>query len=64
MLVQFKGNNGGPGDIYIYYDVPNKIWRQFVAAPSKGAYFWRYIRNTFTYAKLTGDKRTKLKNGV
>ena len=64
MLVQFKGNNGGPGDIYIYYDVPNKVWRQFVSAPSKGAYFWRYIRNTFTYAKLTGDKRTKLKNGV
>ena len=64
MLVQFKGNNGGPGDIYIYYDVPNKIWRQFVAAPSKGHYFWQYIRNTFTYAKLTGDKRTKLKHGV
>lgn len=64
MLVQFKGRNGGPGDIYIYYDIPTKIWRQFVAAPSKGAFFWRHIRNTARYSKLTGDKRTKLKNGI
>lgn len=64
MLVQFKGTNGGPGDIYIYYDVPTKIWRGFVAAPSKGHYFWQYIRNVYTYAKLTGDKKTKLKHGI
>lgn len=64
MLMQFKGTNGGPGDIYIYYDVPTKIWRRLVASPSKGHAFWKLIRNNYTYAKLTGDKRTKLPNGI
>lgn len=64
MLMQFKKKDGGPGDIYIYYNVPNKIWQRFVAAPSKGHYFWQNVRNIFTYAKLTGDKRTKLANGI
>jgi hypothetical protein len=62
--MQFKAKNGGPGDIYIYYDVPTKIWQRFVAAPSKGHFMWEYIRNVFTYAKLTGDKRTHLPNGI
>ena len=64
MLIQFKGANGGPDDIYIYYDIPTKIWQKFVSAPSKGAFFWRYIRNVAKYAKLTGDKRTHLPNGI
>lgn len=64
MLIQFKGVNGGPDDIYIYYDVPAKIWQKLVASPSKGHAFWQYIRNVFKYAKLTGDKRTKLPNGI
>lgn len=64
MLMQFKAKNGGPGDIYIYYDVPSKIWQRLVAAPSKGHAFWELIRNVFTYAKLTGDKRTHLPNGI
>jgi hypothetical protein len=64
MLMQFKRKDGGPGDIYIYYNVPNKLWQRFVAAPSKGHYFWQFVRNVFTYAKLTGDKRTHLPNGI
>ena len=64
LLMQFKGANGGPADIYIYYDIPSKIWRRFVAAPSKGHFFWENIRNIYKYAKLTGDKRTKLPNGL
>lgn len=64
MLMQFKGKNGGPGDIYIYYDVPTRIWRRLVVAPSKGHSFWELIRHNYTYAKLTGDKRTKLPNGI
>lgn len=64
MLMQFKQKDGGPGDIYIYYDVPSKIWQRLVAAPSKGHAFWELIRNVFTYAKLTGDKRTHLPNGI
>lgn len=64
MVIQFKGPNGGPQDAYVYYDVPNKLWQKFVAAPSKGHFFWQHIRNIFKYGKLTGDKRTKLPNGV
>lgn len=64
MLMQFKAKNGGPGDIYIYYNVPNKVWQRLVGSPSKGATFWRLVRNVYTYAKLTGDKRTKLANGI
>ena len=64
MLMQFKKKEGGPGDIYIYYNVPSRIWQRFVAAPSKGHFMWQFIRNVFTYAKLTGDKRTHLPNGI
>ena len=64
VLVQFKGKNGGPDDIYIYYDVPVMVYRRWHSAPSKGHYFWQYIRNVYKYAKLTGDKKTKLKNGI
>lgn len=64
MLMQFKKKDGGPGDIYIYYNVPSKLWQRFVASPSKGHFMWQFIRNVFTYAKLTGDKRTHLPNGI
>lgn len=64
VYVQFKNKLGGAGDIYVYYDVPAKVYRRWISAPSKGHYFWQYIRNNYMYAKLTGDKRTKLKNGI
>ncbi len=64
MVIQFKGRNGGPGDIYLYFDVPIKLWRRFITYPSKGSFFWHYIRNVFPYRKLTGDRRTHLKNGI
>ena len=66
MLVQFKGRKGGPGDIYIYYNVPNKIWQKFYVTPSKGRFFWRHIRNNqkIRYAKLTGDRKTHLPHGI
>lgn len=64
MLIQFKGRQGGPGDIYQYFDVPINLWRRFISANSKGHFFWVYIRNNFPYRKLTGDKRGKLPNAV
>lgn len=64
VYVQFKGKNGGPDDIYVYFDVPVVMFRRWHSSPSKGRYFWRYIRNNFRYAKLTGDRRTKLPGGV
>ena len=64
LLVQFKNKSGGAGDLYIYYDVPTMVYRRLQSAPSKGHYFWVYIRNNFKYSKLTGDKRGKLANAV
>lgn len=64
VVVQFKGKNGQPDDIYMYFDVPIIVFRRWVSAPSKSRYFWRYIRNNYKYRKLTGDKRTKLPNGI
>ena len=64
VLAQFKGKNGGPGDIYIYYNVPVTLYRRWIGAPSKGHFFWQYIRNNFQYSKLTGDQKGKLKNAV
>ena len=64
VYVQFKGDRGGPGDIYVYFDVPVIIYRRWLSAPSVGHYFWQYIRGKYTFAKLTGDKRTKQKGGV
>lgn len=64
VFAQFKNSDGSPGDIYIYYDVPVKVYRRWVVAPSKGHFFHKYIRNNFKYSKLTGDKRGKLPNAI
>ena len=64
LYVQFKGKYGGPGDIYCYYDVPVMLYRKWLSAPSKGHFFWMYIRNNFKYSKLTGNKRGVYPNAV
>lgn len=64
IYVQFKDDHGGPGDLYVYYDVPVKVYQKWMSAPSKGHYFWMNIRNRYQYSKLTGDKRGKLDNAV
>ena len=64
VIVQFKGRNGGPDDVYQYFDVPVKLYRKWIGALSKGHFFWQYIRDNFKYRKLTGDKRGKLPNAV
>ena len=64
MIVQFKAKEGGPGDIYIYYDVPFTLFRRWQATQSKGHFFWKHIRNYFKYSKLTGDKIGKLPNAI
>lgn len=64
VVVQFKNESGGPGDVYQYFDVPVRVYRRWAGAPSKGHYFWQNIRNNFKYRKLTGDKRGKLANAV
>lgn len=64
LYIQFKSDKGGPGDIYRYYEVPLRMYRKFISAPSKGHSVWKLFRNNYLYSKLTGDKRGKLKNAV
>lgn len=64
LIVQFKARDGGPGDVYQYYDVPFTLFRRWQATTSKGHFFWKYIRNYYKYSKLTGDKRGKLANAI
>ena len=64
VYVQFKGKNGGPGDVYRYYDVDINTWRKIISAPSKGHAIWQFLRNNFLYSKLTGDKRGRLPNAI
>lgn len=64
LYVQFKNRNGGPGDVYQYFDFPLKIWKRFAGTSSKGHFFWKYIRNNYRYRKLTGDRRGKLPNAI
>lgn len=64
VYIQFKGKKGGPGDIYVYYEVPLSLWRKFISYPSKGAFVWKYLRHKFYYSKLTGDKRGVLPNAI
>lgn len=64
VIVQFKGKDGGPDDIYMYFDVPVSVYRRWHSSPSKGHYFWANIRNNYKYRKLTGDRKTKMKGGI
>lgn len=64
VYIQFKGKDGGPDDIYTYFDVPIVVYRKMLNANSKGHFFWQYIRGKYAYAKLTGDKKTKMTGGV
>ena len=40
------------GDRYRYFEFPPELFKDFLAAESKGAYFARKIRNHFDYEQL------------
>jgi len=44
LVVRFRN-----GTVYRYFTVPRTILEEFLAAPSKGAYFTHRIRNAFPY---------------
>ena len=41
-----------PRWIYIYYNVPSRIWVEFVKSASKGQYFSDIIRNSYRYSRI------------
>lgn len=64
VIAQFKNKYGGPGDIYAYWNVPVIVYRKWITSPSKGHYFWQYLRNNYNYSKLTGSKKGVLPNAI
>ena len=50
--LEFRG-----GAIYQYWGVPEATYQGLLLSQSKGAYFNRYIRNRFAYAKICGEER-------
>lgn len=42
-------NNGG---IYLYEDVPHHVYDDFITAKSRGSYFSKYIRNSYSYERV------------
>lgn len=40
------------GAVYRYFTVPRSILEAFLAAPSKGTYFNRHIRDAFPYQRV------------
>jgi hypothetical protein len=48
ITVTFKG-----GVIYLYYDVPEKVYRALITAESKGIYFSEHIRDQYACEQIT-----------
>jgi hypothetical protein len=40
------------GAVYDYKDVPEKVYRQMKAAPSRGTFLNRKIKGVFSYEKI------------
>lgn len=47
LYIRFKG-----GAEYEYRDVPEFVYEGLLEAESKGKYFWRYIRNIYSYGRI------------
>ena len=40
------------GSVYQYFDVPETVYQEFLAADSHGRYLNRNIRNSYRYAQI------------
>jgi hypothetical protein len=40
------------GPVYLYFGVPSTIFQNLIAAPSKGAYFTRNVRDSFPHQRV------------
>lgn len=40
------------GSTYAYQNVPKETVTSLLSAPSKGSYFSKHVRNSFTFSKL------------
>lgn len=47
LIIKFK-----TGSVFVYYDVPLKVYMGLMAAKSKGSYFNRHIRGYYRNKRL------------
>jgi hypothetical protein len=47
LVVEFKH-----GAAYNYYDVPQRVFEQMIAAPSKGRFFLKNVREEYDYTQV------------
>ena len=40
---------------YVYFDVPNNTWEEFLASESKGKYFHKMIKGYFAFQNVTNE---------
>ena len=40
------------GDTYVYHGVPEEVYDELMAAPSKGSYLNRMIKGSYEYSKM------------
>jgi hypothetical protein len=40
---------------YVYFDVPNNTWEEFLASDSKGRFFARFIKGLYAFQNVTGQ---------
>ena len=53
LRVQFKGYKGRGGRVYQYYGVKPNIFNALKRANSKGRFFYRAIRTSYAYQRLS-----------
>jgi hypothetical protein len=52
--LQFRG-----GAVYQYFLVPQRVYRDFMEAPSKGEYFNQNIRGRYPYHRTQDNSNTR-----
>jgi hypothetical protein len=52
LYIQFQDDEGGPGAIYEYADVPRDRYQRLLEANSTGSMFGKLIKGKFAYARV------------
>lgn len=52
LYVRFLAKATYPSTLYVYHMVEPDIFDQFFAAPSKGKFVWKYLRDRYDYERL------------
>jgi hypothetical protein len=56
MEIEFfrKSSPDSEGPVYSYDGVPESVWQNFLASPSRGRFFGQEIKKRYTCTKISG----------